>query len=257
MDIRLIILYVIGDFIFTKIISGYNPALSLVMFGAIIITPLDMVSTGFNYNFGGDRVEQNPLYERGCFRDNARFLPWLKGLKGGCYLQMGLYVFIGIAIIYRIIRTILFDNAYQYEFYLAESLLAYCFIGLICLRFVIDGYYRIKYARSCQYIKNKNGIWEPFSCILRPVKHTGWKQYYLEDRKKFCCHYYVRYIKIREKLDRNCQRGGYTFLEPYRLQDDGECRIYHKKRNGTLKFFLLIHIKEYSKEKNEGIKCGF
>ena len=116
MDIRLIILYVIGDFIFTKIISGYNPALSLVMFGAIIITPLDMVSTGFNYNFGGDRVEQNPLYERGCFRDNARFLPWLKGLKGGCYLQMGLYVFIGIAIIYRIIRTILFDNAYQYEF---------------------------------------------------------------------------------------------------------------------------------------------
>ena len=75
MDIRLIILYVIGDFIFTKIISGYNPALSLVMFGAIIITPLYMVSTRFNYNFGGDRVEQNPLYERGCFRDNARFLP--------------------------------------------------------------------------------------------------------------------------------------------------------------------------------------
>ena len=129
--------------------------------------------------------------------------------------------------------------------------------GLICLRFVIDGYYRIKYARSCQYIKNKNGIWEPFSCILRPVKHTGWKQYYVEDQKEFCCHYYVRYIKIREKLDRNCQREGYIFLESYRLQDDGECRIYHKKRNETLKIFSADPYKRILKRKNEGIKCGF
>ena len=257
MDIRLIILYVIGDFIFTKILFGYNHALSIAMFYAIIITPLDMVDTRFNYNFGGERVEQNPLYERGCFRDNPRFLPWLKGLKGGCYLQMGLYVLIGIAIIYRIIRVILFDGDFQYEFSMAEWLLMCCFIGLICLRFVIDGYYRIKYARSCQYIKNKNGIWEPFSCILRPVKHTGWKQYYVEDQKEFCCHYYVRYIKIREKLDRNCQREGYIFLESYRLQDDGECRIYHKKRNETLKIFLLIHIKEYSKEKMKELNAVF
>ena len=139
MDIRLIILYVIGDFIFTKILFGYNPALSIAMFYAIIITPLDMVDTRFNYNFGGERVEQNPLYERGCFRDNPRFLPWLNGLKGGCYLQMGLYVLIGIAIIYRISRVILFDGDFQYEFSMAEWLLMCCFIGLICLRFVIDG----------------------------------------------------------------------------------------------------------------------
>ena len=139
MDIRLLLLFVFGDFIFTKILFGFNPALSFCIFLAIIITPLDMVDTRFNYNFGGERVEQNPLYERGCFRDNHRFLPWLKGLKGGCYLQMGLYVFICIAIIYRIIRAILFDSAFRYEFYLAESLLTYCFIGLICLRFVIDG----------------------------------------------------------------------------------------------------------------------
>ena len=257
MDNRLAILYVIGDLIFTKILFEYNLVLCTVMFFAIFIMPLDVVAVEFHYYFGGKRVEWNPLYERGCYRDNHRFLPWLKGLKGGCYLQMGLYVFIGIAIIYRIIRAILSDSAFRYEFDLVESLLTYCFIGLICLRFVIDGYYRIKYARSCQYIKNKNGIWEPFSCILRPVKHIWWKQYYSEDQKEFCCHYYVRYIKIREKLDRNCQRGGYTFLEAYRLQDDGECRIYHEKRNETLKIFLLIHIKEYSKEKMKELNAVF
>src|SRR5699024_1283537 len=130
-------------------------ALRISRCNSIIRSASDMLNTRFNSTVGGERVEQNPLYERGCFRDNPRFLPWLNGLKGGCYLQMGLYVLIGIAIIYRISRVILFDSDFQYEFSMAEWLLMCCFIGLICLRFVIDGYYRIKYARSCQYIKNK------------------------------------------------------------------------------------------------------
>ena len=41
MDIRLIILYVIGDFIFTKILFGYNHALSIAMFYAIIIRRIE------------------------------------------------------------------------------------------------------------------------------------------------------------------------------------------------------------------------
>lgn len=176
----------------------------------------------------------NPLYARGFMRKNASRKLFLADLRGLYYCQMASILPFGCALIYM--SYIYFHN-FQHIFWFDVVFIVY-FTGLFLICLGIRGYYCCCYNRDFRYVQNENGIWKPFSYIVKP---PNWGFY-----RPFHCRYQVEYKEMRERLIKECERNGYLFPEQYQMEEEQEAILFTRMREQENTIFELIHIKEYS-----------
>lgn len=226
--------------------------LSMIMVLAFVflISEGDIIFTDNVHPWANFRNNSNPLYAGGYFRKNLNKLRWMAGLKGYFFCQMGIILFVAILIGYRIYGFLIWGSC-RYHNAIVDNALLFSFYFFCIIRILHYFYYQRVYIRAFRYTENKRGIWKPFSNICDTV---GW---WKNGTSSFECNYYMPYERIKQNLDKTCKKSGYSFINAYGLEENEECRIYHKIQNGRLEIFQLIYMEQYKEEKTEKLNIVF
>ena len=178
------------------------------------------------YRMAYERSEYNPLYMNDFIRKNHKKI-FMADLKGFFCCQVLMAICMGLTLIYAI-------PSYKGERnYIFEKIILCSYIMVFCLHFGFKNYYKWKYRSAFRYV-NKNGIWKPFSYLVRPWK---WKV-----KSPFVCNIDTDCSSLFQDVEKKLANFGYSFS----VKDDLEnVLFYTKRRNKEWNILSIIYMNEY------------
>lgn len=190
------------------------------------------------YAMAHERNYYNPLYMKGHIRKDKKYRKiFYVDLKGLYICQCITFVLACVTAVY----CRLVDFSVIKKNWMIEDMIFIAYLVVVFLRMIVKQYYKMIYKEAFRYAENKNGVWTPFSYLVRPW-NRGVRRSLDRPLKKYV---ETDYKKIYGRIMQRCSELRYDFDMKYLLSKEQEVFFWSQNHEVETIIVGLLHIKEY------------